>query len=101
MCSRHRNPQVYKERLERRKTDQVNTKYRRSQKRQRVEEFGGKCQCCGYNRCMGTLDFHHRDPSLKNVTFNQRIPGWLWDQEKDNLVLVCRNCHMEIHMGLR
>jgi hypothetical protein len=32
-------------------------------KRELVERFGGKCQRCGYDRCMRALQFHHADDS--------------------------------------
>lgn len=27
---------------------------------------GGKCQCCGYNKYIGALKFHHVDPAQKD-----------------------------------
>lgn len=24
---------------------------------------GGKCQICGYDKCVGALEFHHLDPT--------------------------------------
>ena len=30
-----------------------------------VEYKGGKCEKCGYNKCIDALDFHHIDPSKK------------------------------------
>jgi hypothetical protein len=27
---------------------------------------GGKCQCCGYNKYIGALEFHHVDPEQKD-----------------------------------
>lgn len=24
---------------------------------------GGKCQCCGYDKCIQALEFHHIDPT--------------------------------------
>ena len=28
-----------------------------------VEEKGGKCSICGYNKCIEALEFHHLDPT--------------------------------------
>jgi hypothetical protein len=28
-----------------------------------VSYKGGRCQICGYDRCIEALEFHHRDPS--------------------------------------
>ena len=30
------------------------------------EKMGGKCNKCGYNKCISALDFHHKDPSKKD-----------------------------------
>jgi hypothetical protein len=30
-----------------------------------VEEAGGRCETCGYSRCIAALEFHHRDPAAK------------------------------------
>lgn len=27
--------------------------------------MGGKCEKCGYNKCLDALEFHHKDPSQK------------------------------------
>src|SRR5918995_6614290 len=38
---------------------------RRQIKRKLVEEAGGKCLICGYDRCQQVLQFHHLDPTAK------------------------------------
>jgi hypothetical protein len=38
---------------------------RRKVKQILVEEAGGACVLCGYDRCQGALHFHHRDPATK------------------------------------
>jgi hypothetical protein len=30
-----------------------------------IEYIGGKCILCGYNKCAGTLDLHHKDSTKK------------------------------------
>jgi hypothetical protein len=37
-----------------------------------VEENGGCCSICGYNRYVGALQFHHLDPSLKSFGLSQK-----------------------------
>jgi len=72
----------------------------RKLKKQCVEYKGGKCVCCGYDKYNGALEFHHVDSSkkdftiayLKLYTFNDEIK-----KELDKCVLVCSNCHREIH----
>lgn len=38
--------------------------WRRRAKERLVEEAGGRCRLCGYNRYQGALQFHHLDPSV-------------------------------------
>lgn len=75
--------------------------YRKNIKKRMVEYKGGRCQICGYNKCIEALDFHHLDP--KDKDFN--ISGGTRSFEKlkpeiDKCILVCSNCHREIHAGL-
>ena len=34
-------------------------------KKQAVKLLGGKCCVCGYDRCIDALEFHHKNPSIK------------------------------------
>ena len=63
------------------------------------EEFGGKCCKCGYDKCMDALQFHHLDPTQKEFTFGQRRQSSLKTLRKEvqKCILVCANCHAEIH----
>ena len=38
---------------------------RRSMKLQAIKLLGGKCSICGYNKCVDALEFHHKDPTIK------------------------------------
>lgn len=74
----------------------------RSYKQQAVEYKGGKCSLCGYYRCLAALDFHHLDPTQKDPKW-RAMKNWLFERVKDELdkcILVCKNCHAEIHYGL-
>lgn len=67
-----------------------------------IEYKGGKCSICEYNRCNTALEFHHIDPSKKDLNF-KGMRGWAWERvvnELDKCILVCSNCHREIHSGL-
>lgn len=71
-------------------------------KRLAVEYKGGKCCVCGYKRYVGALDFHHIDPETKDFAIAQ-LRSYKWDNikpELDKCILVCKNCHAEIHHGL-
>lgn len=67
--------------------------------------MGGKCQCCGYSRCNSSLDFHHIDPTQKELSFGKvsaNPRAWaVIVKELRKCILVCRNCHGEIHAGVR
>lgn len=65
---------------------------------------GGKCQCCGYNNYVGALEFHHVNPEEKDFGVGSKGYTRSWDtvkKELDKCVLVCSNCHKEIHASIR
>jgi len=69
-------------------------------KQKAVEYKGGKCQCCGYNKYIGSLAFHHLDPKQKDFSIARRGASKAWEtvkKELDKCILVCQNCHGEIH----
>jgi hypothetical protein len=60
----------------------------------------GRCQRCGYDRCLAALDWHHVDPSTKAEKDLRRKPRDVVDAELAKCVLICSNCHKEAHAGL-
>lgn len=64
-----------------------------------VEYLGGKCQNCGYNACIASMDFHHIDPNTKERKIANSITcSWnTLKQELDKCRLLCANCHREFH----
>lgn len=69
-------------------------------KQRAVDYMGGKCSVCAYNKCIRALEFHHLDPSKKSETYNKRFRSWGFERQKkelENCILVCSNCHREIH----
>jgi hypothetical protein len=75
----------------------------RRKKQYAVDYFGGKCSICGYSKCLQSLDFHHLDPNEKGHKPSYIILRWSWDrvvEELNKCILVCRNCHGEIHFGM-
>ena len=65
------------------------------------KQYGGKCQICGYNKCLSALEFHHLNPNEKeNIVSNSY--GTVKDSIKEakKCILVCANCHREIHENL-
>ena len=79
-------------------------KKRRKHLRQMAREYlGGKCMICGYDRCPGALDFHHRDPKKKKFGLSDRGLTRSWEKTKKEIekcVLICANCHREVHAGI-
>lgn len=61
---------------------------------------GGKCQCCGYDNYSGALEFHHINQDEKDFAISAKGYTRSWEKNKEELnkcVLVCANCHREIH----
>lgn len=77
-------------------------KYRIKIKQQCVDYKGGCCQICGYSKCNASLDFHHLDPKEKDFGISKGGTNGFekLKTELDKCILVCRNCHGEIHQGL-
>jgi predicted HNH restriction endonuclease len=78
-------------------------KRRRKLKSMAIKHKGGKCMFCGYNKFQGALEFHHLDPNEKDFGLGTRGLTRSWKrvkQEADKCILVCSNCHKEIHGGL-
>lgn len=64
--------------------------------------MGEKCCLCGYNKAKAALELHHLNPEYKEFTIS-RCLNRTWDilhKEIQKCVLVCANCHREIHEGL-
>jgi hypothetical protein len=62
-------------------------------------ERGGKCECCGYEKYLGALQFHHLDPSIKEFHLGNRrgLKEETLRNELDKCQLLCANCHAEAH----
>ena len=70
-------------------------------KEKAVKHLGGKCQNCEYNRCLRALTFHHINPLEKEHNISSGYTSWeKMKKELEKCVLLCSNCHMEIHAGI-
>jgi transposase len=68
-----------------------------------VEEAGGACCLCGYDRTMRALHFHHLEPSQKRHEINAKGVAIAIDKlrvEAQKCVLLCSNCHAEVEDGV-
>jgi hypothetical protein len=73
-------------------------KKHRELKERAVEYKGGRCEVCGYNKCLTSLVFHHEDPSAKDFTISGRVLRWETIKgELDKCRCLCANCHGELH----
>lgn len=71
-------------------------------KKKLVEYKGGKCEKCGYGRCIEALEFHHINSDEKDFTISGK--SWSYERlkkESDKCILVCSNCHKEIHSEIK
>ena len=82
--------QQYKERCNKRRIEM---------KKKAIEYLGGKCIRCGYDKCQGAFDFHHREDSQKEFQIAPMIwAKWeILQPELDKCDLLCSNCHREEH----
>ena len=100
-CEKHyrmykvsKNPNIYKD-IESKRIERA-----RYNKKRAVDIMGGKCSICGYAQNIASLEFHHTDPSKKDHTPKNLFRDKDFDKtmlEIKKCVLVCKNCHTDIH----
>ena len=83
-------------------TGEAVTRRKQKLKRTLIDEAGGRCAVCGYDRCVVNMTFHHVDPSQKTFEMSMRCGKGIdaFRAEAKKCVLVCANCHGEIEAGL-
>jgi transposase-like protein/DNA-directed RNA polymerase subunit RPC12/RpoP len=66
-----------------------------------LDEAGGRCTLCGYDRNPRALQFHHLDPTAKLFTLRNGNLRSLASMraEAAKCVLLCANCHAEVESG--
>ncbi len=80
------------------------SKRRNKLKDMAIEYKGGKCSLCGYKRYNGALEFHHIGSSGKDFGVSKDGLTRSWERVKkeiDKCILVCANCHRELHGNIR
>jgi len=79
-------------------------RWRDKTKQRIIDAMGGKCCVCGYDKCPASLALHHLDPSKKEFGLGSiRACPENWSKivsELKKCVLVCSNCHNEIHYNV-
>jgi hypothetical protein len=71
----------------------------RARKKQAVAYMGSRCVDCGGTFPYYVYDFHHLDPTRKEVQFNS-LRRRSWEKikaELDKCILLCANCHRIRH----
>jgi hypothetical protein len=60
------------------------------------------CKICGYDKCIQALEFHHVNPKQKEYEINTLLTRSekIILEEINKCILVCANCHREIHYGM-
>lgn len=80
-----------------------NKNKRRERLLEAVEMLGGKCQRCQQEYDPVCYDFHHTDPSQKELTIGENMllsKERLFNEVK-KCVLLCANCHRLTHKELK
>ena len=66
-----------------------------------IMKRGGKCECCGYDKNLSALEFHHLNPEEKEFQIDVRMFSnhnlEKLEVELDKCELLCSNCHKERH----
>lgn len=98
-----------KEKLQKRNRDYYATNKQKFLDRKKIStekillvkrEMGGRCQLCGYDRSLYALQFHHVEEKGKkeyNVSYMSYMPLAKIRKEAKKCILICANCHFEIH----
>ena len=84
---------------ERAKSNTWRAQQKRRIKERLIEEAGGKCVLCGYDRCVAALDFHHLDPTEKDLRISRCSSYDEAKREAKKCRLLCANCHREVEVG--
>ena len=86
-----------------------NLKYQRDRYRERtdyilsIKKNSDGCVLCRYSKHKSILQFHHTDREVKSFSINgSRLANRSMkkiNEEIDKCVLLCPNCHAEVHMN--
>lgn len=75
--------------------------YRRNIRKKLIDIYGGKCNICNYNKSHSALDFHHKNAEEKTFGISEGLRlKYSYEKlfnESKKCILICSNCHHEIH----
>ncbi len=63
-----------------------------------------ECIECGYNKCVASLDFHHRNREDKSFMLGKKRIIYLSDEilnEIKKCDIICKNCHIKHHTNTK
>ena len=60
-------------------------KRRKKIRKMAIEYKGGSCECCGYNRCIEALEFHHTNSNGKDFSISNKGYTRSWERVKKEL----------------
>jgi len=75
-----------------------------AKKERAIEHMGGACFGCGRVVLSSMFEFHHWDASEKSFGISRDGMARPWDlilAELAKCVMLCANCHREVHAGVR
>jgi 5-methylcytosine-specific restriction endonuclease McrA len=80
-----------------------------SKRRSKIKDMaiiykGGKCTLCGYSKCKDALEFHHKNDKNKKFGISKDGLTRSWERVRNEIekcILVCANCHRELHSNIR
>lgn len=78
--------------------------FRREFKEDCIDHLGGKCWKCSEEFSPAVFDFHHLDPSKKDLELSKMtFKDWNSEvvPELDKCALLCSNCHRQVHVEER
>ena len=79
-------------------------KRRKKVREMAVEHKGKKCILCGYSKCIQALEFHHIGKAGKDFGISDKGYTRSWEKVREEIgkcILVCANCHRELHAGVK